>query len=123
VLRGIQSLSYVSGLLNPFRYPMMSLELVSHKVFKWLVPFCLIAAFIVNFFLPRNPFFVFTFVVQLAFYLSAFLGITSGRRELYVPAFLLSTNAAILAAVCEFFVGRRNRTWGRMRGGATEDDS
>ncbi|UCF06441.1 MAG: glycosyltransferase family 2 protein [bacterium] len=123
VLRGIQSLSYVSGLLNPFRYPMLSLELISHKIFKWLVPFCLIAIFVVNFFLPRHPFFVFTFIIQLAFYCSAFIGITSGCRELYVPAFLVLTNAAILMAVCEFFVGRRNRTWDRTRGGATEDDS
>ncbi len=116
VIRGIQSLENVKQLLNPLNHPVISWELISHKIFKWSVAFLLIAIFILNFFLPRTPLFIFTFIVQVVFYIMAVTGMLSQVKAFYVPAFFVSTNAAVMFAVIDYLTGKRSRTWERKRG-------
>jgi len=46
ITRGMNGILYCRKLLNPFRYGFVSFQLLSHKVFRWLVPWflCLILA-------------------------------------------------------------------------------
>ncbi len=45
IARGIATLHYKAGLLNPFRYPLFAWMLTSHKVCRWGVPWAAAAAF------------------------------------------------------------------------------
>ncbi|MBN1163394.1 MAG: glycosyltransferase family 2 protein [Candidatus Krumholzibacteriota bacterium] len=116
VIRGIQSLAHVSHLLNPFRYPAISFELISHKIFRWAIPFLLLAVLVLNFFLPRTPFYSIIFLLQIAFYSTAVAGILSGFRPFYIPAYFVSTNTAVFLATIEYLLGKRSRTWEQKRG-------
>lgn len=115
VLRGIQSLHYLSKVARPFRRPALAFELVSHKIFKWLVPFFLVGILAANAFLLDRPVFVAAFAIQLFLYGWAIAGIATGRRIFYIPAFFVLTNAAAFSGVIAFLAGRRNRTWRKQR--------
>ena len=111
VLRGIQSLHYLSKIANPFRHPALAFELVSHKILKWLVPFFLVGILAANAFLLDRPVFVAAFAIQLFLYGWAIAGIATRRRIFYIPAFFVLTNAAAFAGIIAFIAGKRSRTW------------
>jgi hypothetical protein len=115
ILRGIQSLYHLSKVARPCRRPAIAFELVSHKIFKWLVPFFLVGILASNAFLLDRPLFVAAFVAQLFLYGCAIAGITTRRRMFYIPAFFVLTNAAAFAGVIEFLAGKRSRTWRKQR--------
>jgi len=115
VLRGIQSLRYLAKVARPFRRPSLAFELVSHKIFKWLVPFFLIGLLVANAFLLDRAIFAAAFAAQLALYAAAVAGIATGRRPFYIPAFFVLTNAAAFAGVIAFLAGKRSRTWRKQR--------
>jgi cellulose synthase/poly-beta-1,6-N-acetylglucosamine synthase-like glycosyltransferase len=115
VQRGIQSLYYLSRTEAPFRRPALAFELVSHKIFKWLVPFFLIGILVTSVFLIDHPVFADAFAIQLLLYGCAIAGIATGKRFFYIPAFLVLTNAAAFAGVLSFLTGSRNRTWRKQR--------
>ncbi|MDD4858420.1 MAG: glycosyltransferase family 2 protein [Candidatus Krumholzibacteria bacterium] len=115
VLRGIQSLRYLSRTASPFTPPALAFELVSHKIFKWLVPFFLIGLLATTAFMLDRPFFAAIFAAQIIMYGCAIAGVATGRRALYIPTFFAVTNAAVFAAVIEFVAGKRSRTWEKQR--------
>jgi len=116
VLRGLQSLAHVKGILNPFKYPTMSFEIFSHKVMKWFVPFALIGILISTFFLPRTLFAVTTYIIEDIFIITAILGLFIKKGKLQIPAYFLLTNSAVLIAVLQFLTGKRSTRW-EKRGG------
>jgi cellulose synthase/poly-beta-1,6-N-acetylglucosamine synthase-like glycosyltransferase len=62
------------SLLNPFRFPLTALGLISHKLLRWLTPFLLLAIFILNTgLLVRHQAFA-LWVCQFVFYSCAFVG-------------------------------------------------
>ena len=65
-------LARMPQLLLPWRNPIF-LQLVSHKVGRLLVPYCLIAAFLANLCLLRG-YYLLLFVFQVVWYLLAFAG-------------------------------------------------
>jgi glycosyltransferase involved in cell wall biosynthesis len=112
VARGMAALMANRRMLNPFVYGIVSWQLASHKLGRWLVPFALIAAAISNAFLAtQSPFYAATFVVQCLFYLAAVAGLVSGNRFLRIPAFFVLSNAAVLIAWFRFVRGDRITTW------------
>jgi cellulose synthase/poly-beta-1,6-N-acetylglucosamine synthase-like glycosyltransferase len=115
VLRGIQSLHYLSKVADPFQPPALAFELISHKIFKWLVPFFLVGILAANAFLLDRPVFVAAFAVQLFLYGWAIAGMATRRRIFYIPAFFVLTNAAAFFGVIAFLAGRRSRTWRKQR--------
>ena len=116
VLRGLQSLAHVKGILNPFKYPTMAFEIFSHKIMKWFVPFSLIGILVSTFFLPRTPFAIITFLIEDIFIITAILGLFTKKGMLQIPAYFLLTNSAVLVAVLQFLAGTRSTRW-EKRGG------
>lgn len=115
-LRGITALFGNSALLNPFRYPQFSFILLSHKLMRWLAPLpmggCLIAAFL----LRDQPLYLWLFVIQVALYAVAVLGMLSPGLSQRVSLVRLSTffllvNVAALQALALWTVGRRVEVW------------
>jgi cellulose synthase/poly-beta-1,6-N-acetylglucosamine synthase-like glycosyltransferase len=115
VLRGIQSLHYLSKNAAPFEHPALAFELVSHKIFKWLVPFFLIGLLATTALMLDQTFFAAVFAAQILMYGCAIAGVATGRRAFYIPTFFAVTNAAVLAAVIAFIAGKRSITWEKQR--------
>jgi glycosyltransferase involved in cell wall biosynthesis len=112
VVRGIAVLARNARMLNPFRYGLFAWQLASHKLCRWLVPFAMIGAAAGNAALvSRGAFYQLTFGAQAAFYAAAAAGLLTGAQALRVPAFLISSNAAILIAWLRFASGERITCW------------
>ena len=61
-------------LLNPIRFPLTALGLVSHKLLRWLTPLFLAMILLCNALLALTGQFTFLWWLQIVFYLSAFVG-------------------------------------------------
>ena len=69
------------AILNPLRFPLTALGLLSHKLLRWLTPFLLAMIFVTNTGLVLQGRAIFPWVLQIGFYLSAFVGWLLTRRK------------------------------------------
>ena len=107
--------------LNPFRKGFYAVQLLSHKVMRYLVPLFLIAVLITSAFLAfKNLFYATIFIAQIGFYLAAAasalmvrLGINS--RILALPQYFVITNVACLLALIKLVRGERYVRWEPVR--------
>ena len=91
------------GVLNPLRFPMTALGLVSHKLLRWLTPFFLAAAFLANTGLALEGRFIALWWMQAAFYLSAFIGWQLTRKQR--PAWVFGYSFTFCLANVGFLLG------------------
>jgi cellulose synthase/poly-beta-1,6-N-acetylglucosamine synthase-like glycosyltransferase len=118
--RAMRGIWYVRGLLNPFRYPFVSLQLISHKVLRWLIPFFLFGLFVANSYLLGHPFYDFVFVAQIAFYGFALIGLLADIMQLRmrifaIPLYFCVVNAASFLAFFKTLRGQKAVTWETIR--------
>ena len=116
IARSLHGLRTEAGVLNPLRHGLFALQLISHKVLRWLVPVWLIVAFVSSGVLAGNPLYRWLFLLQLGFYFLALLGNLFpgqvGRLGLfYVPAHFCAINLGALVGLWNFATGRRYRVW------------
>jgi cellulose synthase/poly-beta-1,6-N-acetylglucosamine synthase-like glycosyltransferase len=109
-----------AAMLNPFRSGFYAIQLVSHKVMRYLVPFFLIAIFVASATLAGSMFYRILFTAQLACYVGAALawllelaGIRS--RLLALPQYFVLVNVASLLALYQFLRGERYAHWEPIR--------
>lgn len=109
-----------AAMLNPFRSGFYAIQLFSHKVMRYLVPFFLIAIFVASLTLAGSVFFRILFAAQLAAYACAALawvldlvGIRS--RLLAFPQYFVLANIASLIALYKFLRGERYAHWEPIR--------
>ena len=69
------------AVLNPLRYPLTALGLISHKLLRWLTPFFLGIIFVSNALLALAGRGILLWWLQVAFYLSAFVGWELTRKQ------------------------------------------
>jgi cellulose synthase/poly-beta-1,6-N-acetylglucosamine synthase-like glycosyltransferase len=114
---GIRTVWANRSLLNPFRYPVFSWQLWSHKVLKWCFPFVVAASIILAMILREISV---VYQVVMAIYglaaLSALIGFFIGGKTL--PArpfrnanFLLISIIAVLLAWYKVLTGAKSKTW------------
>ncbi len=105
-----QLLAHMPQLLLPWRNPVF-VQFVSHKLGRLLVPYCMIALFVLNLFLAGGFYFA-TLILQSAFYLSA----AAGRRvsALRIPYTFVLMNTAVVVGLFYFVAGRRD-VWLKYR--------
>ena len=81
---GLQSIWWLRSLLNPFKYPLVSFQYISHRVLRWSVtPIALVILLVSNALLTilrAGVFFDVMLILQVLFYFSAFIGWFLGRR-------------------------------------------
>lgn len=120
ILRGLSTLFSKTKLLNPFHFGIFSLELISHKLMRWLAPFFLIFLLISNFFLLDNKFYPLFFYTQILVYFLALLSFLKiplfknnrlGRFALYFTV----VNMATLLAWWKYLLGERQEIWNPTR--------
>jgi cellulose synthase/poly-beta-1,6-N-acetylglucosamine synthase-like glycosyltransferase len=119
VTRAIHGILRVSELLNPFRYSWISVQLLSHKVLRWIVPFFLIGIFLSNLALLSSSFYLYVFVAQVLLYGSALLSLVLPLQKvsklLTVPLYFCTVNSAALVSVIEVIRGNRYVVWETVR--------
>ncbi len=119
--RSFYSLLHHSTFLNPFKYPMLSFQLFSHKILRWFIAFYLPVLFFVNLFLLSSIFFQITMVLQCLFYATALFGYIMERKQFhhflfYAPFYYCLVNLASFQAIASFLIKReRIVTWNPIR--------
>jgi cellulose synthase/poly-beta-1,6-N-acetylglucosamine synthase-like glycosyltransferase len=121
IVRGMNGMLFVRKLYNPFKYPFVSMQLISHKLMRWLVPVFCIVAFLSNLVLAgTSPVYAALLLVQLLFYFLAGLGYALDKRGVhkkifYLPLYFCTLNLASLISM--FKVLRRENivTWQTQR--------
>lgn len=121
VNRAWRALWTMAPLLNPVRYGFFSIQLISHKLLRWLVPVIMIAVLALNILLVgRGAAYVTLLAAQLAFYVLAMAGhLLRGRaktsRLLSIPYYFCMVNAASAIGILQAFRGRTYATWSTVR--------
>lgn len=115
-IRGMTTLFAYGRLLNPFRFGVFALQLWSHKILRWAVPFLLLSALLSAGLLVPSPFFTAVLVLQVLFYLlalAAHLGVLGVQRTLpgKVALYFTAVNAALLVAWMRYLGGARQELW------------
>ena len=114
----------------PYRKPLVVWQIVSHKFLRPLVPFAMIAAFLASLvsiiwvhpsgsyplLYLSPPYHWLIFILQLVFYLLAWLGrrITIKGflgKLLYLPTFLVNSNYAALLGLLDYLTGKSTVIW------------
>jgi glycosyltransferase involved in cell wall biosynthesis len=116
IVHGIDVLFSRIHLLNPLRTGFYSVQLISHKLFRWLLPFGALALFVANLFLwNAGPFYQATLVAQAGAYGSGLLALAFGGSDefklLRLAGFFLLGNAATVLAWMHFLRGEKFVAW------------
>ncbi len=125
---GVQTIFRLKGLLNPFKYGLLSWQYFSHKVLRWtLAPISLVLLFFVNLFIviQQNSWFEFQFYtvffyIQVLSYLMAVVGWYFENREirfklLFVPYYFATINYASIRGIVRYFKGRQSVNWEKSK--------
>jgi cellulose synthase/poly-beta-1,6-N-acetylglucosamine synthase-like glycosyltransferase len=115
-----QSMVILKGLLNIFRYPILSFQYISHRVLRWtLCPLLLPVLFIVNILLliqTKSDFYGLFLAGQILFYLAAAAGWQLANRNvksklLYVPYYFLFLNISLYQGFMRYRKGQQSVLW------------
>lgn len=108
-------------MMNPFRSGFYAIELISHKLFRYAVPFFLLLLFISNAFLAFHSLtFQLIFLLQLGFYAMALMAWFVERNGvrlgvLAIPLYFSLANLASLIGFYKFLRGERYARWEPIR--------
>jgi cellulose synthase/poly-beta-1,6-N-acetylglucosamine synthase-like glycosyltransferase len=111
------------AMMNPFRSGFYAVELISHKVMRYLVPVFLLIVFISSLALaPHSLLYALVALAQICFYGAAglsWLMERRGRRNrlLALPQYFVLANLASLVAFYKFLSGERYARWEPIREG------
>jgi len=116
-----QALAHFSKLLSPFG-GLNSFTYVSHRVIRWIAPFCIILVFILNALLiSYNVTYLHLFNVQVGgyavmviYYFLQKYGVVK-NRVINIPFYFLCVNLALILGFFKFMLGRQKRTWETQR--------
>jgi hypothetical protein len=109
------------AMMNPLRSGFYAVQLLSHKVMRYFVPFFLLAILAASAALaPRSLFFLTALIAQLGCYLSALVAWMLERvgvhnRLLALPQYFVLANIASLIALSQFLRGERYAHWEPIR--------
>lgn len=125
---GIQTIFRLKGLLNPFRFGLLTWQYFSHKVLRWtLAPVSLFLILPLNLALvwQKNAWVDFDFYavflyVQILCYFLATVGWYFENRKLrfkllFIPYYFVSINYAAVRGIIRFFKGKQSVNWEKSK--------
>jgi cellulose synthase/poly-beta-1,6-N-acetylglucosamine synthase-like glycosyltransferase len=118
----MSALARYRAVLDPFRYGLYAVQMISHKVLRYVVPICLVLAYVANAVLAaRSGLYAVAFGLQSAFYLAAAAGSAAERAGLKLgplgmPYYFALANGASLVALVKFARGENHVVWEPIRG-------
>jgi hypothetical protein len=116
VVHGLAVLFKFKYALNPFKYGGFAVQLFSHKLCRWLVPFCMIAVLPVNcLLLGSGLFYWIALILQLLCYTIATTSLLFERlrekQPFRIVGFFAMVNYSILVAWYKFMTNKRYVVW------------
>lgn len=121
VTGGINVLWKMRYLLNPFKYPLLSFQLFSHKIARWFTPVFMALLFISNMYLMRESgFFLALGLSQIAFYCLALMGyfVRNYRfspKPIRIAYHFCVMNCAAVLGLLRFLRGDKKVIWTPVR--------
>jgi poly-beta-1,6-N-acetyl-D-glucosamine synthase len=121
---GIQAVIRLKSLLNPFRYPLVSFQYISHRVLRWtLTPVLLPIIFLLNIILIKagnSNIYTIIIIIQIIFYCAAFAGYLVEKRggkikALFVPYYFCLMNYAVFAGMKRYLSGKQSAIWEKSK--------
>ena len=123
VNRGWNGLFHMKQLLNPFRYGRFSIQLISHKLLRWLTPFLLAVILVLSIFIyAKSGTYLWMVIGQLIFYSLGGIGIfmhacKMRSRLLSFPCYFVVINAASAVGIVRGLLGQKIDMWKPERAG------
>jgi cellulose synthase/poly-beta-1,6-N-acetylglucosamine synthase-like glycosyltransferase len=121
---GIQSVIWTASMLNPFKYPVLSWQYLSHRVLRWTITPCLlILVFVLNMLMvwQQYPvFYTYLLILQVLFYGLAIAGWVMESKQirvkiLFVPYYFCVMNYAMFAGIFRYFFTRQTGVWEKAK--------
>ncbi len=120
---GIQSIVRLGDLINPLRYGVLSIQYLSHRVFRWtLAPLALVIVLLTNIVLAWNgsPLYQVLLAGQLLFYGLALAGYLRQDRPglfpgFFVPFYFAVMNVSAYLGFARYLRGRQSVNWERAK--------
>lgn len=114
-LRAMWALLDMKHLLNCFKFPVFSWQLISHKVLRYLAFIPMLSLWVANIGLLGNPFYEVLLMGQLLFYALALVGhYSNGASQpfyLSLPYYFVVVNLACAHAFFRFLRGEKQAVW------------
>jgi poly-beta-1,6-N-acetyl-D-glucosamine synthase len=117
---GFQSIIMLRGLLNIFKYPVLSFQYISHRVLRWtLSPLSLPILLLTSGFLSildAGWWYSAVFAAQLVFYILAIAGFFLAMRNIkfkpcYIPFYFVFMNVAIYEGFFRYIKKQQSAMW------------
>lgn len=119
---GFQSLRYLPGICNPFRFGWLSILFLSHRFLRWaVVPFLLPLLLLVTALLaPSSDFYAAMLVMELTAIAIGIIGLlwrskTSLSKFISIPGYILMMNAAAYAGLLRYLKGSQSVVWEKAK--------
>jgi cellulose synthase/poly-beta-1,6-N-acetylglucosamine synthase-like glycosyltransferase len=120
---GIQSIVWLTYLLNPFKYGWLTFQYVSHRVLRWsIVPLFMLLLIPVNIVLAKTLGGVYTLALvgQMLFYTAALLGWFLEHQQikvkaLFIPYYFFIMNYAVFLGFKRYVKGQQSVIWERAK--------
>ena len=113
IARGMVGMIFMRKMLNPLKYGWISIQIISHKIFRWLSPLCFIGLFITNLLLISNDTYLTLFLIQLSAYFLAVAILYLGKKSIVgsILLYIFTSAFASLVALVTVLRGRRVIVW------------
>ena len=121
---GLQSIWWLRSLMNPFRYPKVAFQFVSHRVLRWsIAPIALLALIPLNaslVMMKAGALYTLIWGLQLLFYAMAFAGyLMAGRQRksklLYVAYYFVFMNINVFRGFAYLRTHNANGAWEKAK--------
>ncbi|WEK21229.1 MAG: glycosyltransferase family 2 protein [Candidatus Pedobacter colombiensis] len=121
---GIQSILRLKRAANPFYYPILTFQYISHRVLRWtIIPILLIVAFVLNALIVlegASGVYGVLFTGQVLFYLLSLAGLFFESRNIRIKAFFIPyyfciMNYAVVAGIIKYFRNNQSAAWEKSK--------
>ena len=123
---GLQSIWWLRSMLNPLHQPVVAFQFISHRVFRWsITPIALLLLIPLNVllvFLKAGAVYNWIWVLQILFYIAAFLGYLLERKGkknkfLYIPYYFLFMNLNVFKGMAYLKSHKSSGAWEKAKRG------
>jgi cellulose synthase/poly-beta-1,6-N-acetylglucosamine synthase-like glycosyltransferase len=119
VSRSFRNVLKIPQVLNPLKTGIFAIQILSHKLLRWMVPVFLVLILFSNLFLLDDKFYILFLVLQILYYLFALVGfINKGWLKFAVfslPYYFFLVNYASFLGIIKGLRGNIQATWQPQR--------
>lgn len=121
---GIQSILRLKKAANPFYYPLLTFQYISHRVLRWTItPFLLVAVLLLNIFIVLDGagcFYQLILAAQVLFYLLSVAGLVLERKNIrikpfFIPYYFCLMNYAVVAGIVRYAKKNQSAAWEKSK--------